>query len=726
MDNYIFLNGKPITYTENTNFFDISNGFAGGFGGSNLRINIIEIDSSNKIYVGGGFTSYNGVQQNKLIRLNADGTKDITFDISNGFGTSNGVEIHDIKIDSSNNKIYVGGDFTTFRDVSQNYLVRLNYDGTKDISFDISSGFNAGIYSMCIDSSAKLYASGGFTTYKSQSQNYLIKLNYDGTKDTSFDISTGFGFAVNHICLDSSNKLYAGGFFSTYRGLSQNRLIRLNSNGTKDATFNIGTGFDSWVHEIIINSNNKIYVGGDFTTYKGLSQNKLIRLNYDGTKDTSFDISTGFDSVVETVIESNNKIYVGGWFTSYKGLLQNRIIRLTYDGSKDTAFNIGTGFNDINRSIKLNNNKLYCGGYFSTFKGLPAPLFIRLDEYGNKNTYDITTKYLVKNINFIFTINTANSGSASDTFILPTTGSGYNFTVEWGDNTSDSYNGTPGNITHVYSTPGIKQINISGIFPRIYFNNAGDRMKIISIEQWGENNFSTMQNAFKGCGNLISLPLDPIKGPIYNDAFRECFRLCISLTRIPPSIFARCVNVTSDAFNSTFVGCNITSIPADLFKYNINLSTSAFYGTFSSCSLLTSIPTDLFRYNTLVDRFAFFITFANCTSLTTIPPYLFRYNRIVSAGGFVSTFQNCDKLQLNRNIFYADGEQSTRFSDVQSSINFDNCFDRVSFTGIQGEAPDLWNCDFGINTVIKTDCFNGAGNSVTSLSNYNSIPIDWK
>jgi hypothetical protein len=72
----------------------------------------------------------------------------------------------------------------------------------------------------------------------------------------------------------------------------------------------------------------------------------------------------------------------------------------------------------------------------------------------------------------------------------------------------------------------------------------------------------------------------------------------------------------------------------------------------------------------------------------------------VTTGGFQNTFQGCTKLQLNKNIFYADGEQGTRFLGLAS--NFNSCFQRDSFGGSQGTAPDLWECDFGETITLST------------------------
>lgn len=116
-------------------------------------------------------------------------------------------------------------------------------------------------------------------------------------------------------------------------------------------------------------------------------------------------------------------------------------------------------------------------------------------------------------------------------------------------------------------------------------------------------------------------------------------------------------------------------------------------------------------------------TFAYCSSLESVPNYLFKYNVNVSTRGFYGTFQGCDKLQLNPWIFYASGETDTRF--LNKSIDFTDCFTRYNFTGIQGTAPDLWNCDFGTGTPIRTRCYSGEGNSGTSILNYGDIPSNW-
>ena len=105
-------------------------------------------------------------------------------------------------------------------------------------------------------------------------------------------------------------------------------------------------------------------------------------------------------------------------------------------------------------------------------------------------------------IPFVTTWQTDNTGvSTNNQITIPTfPGEVYSYMVDWGDGIL-SVNET-GNATHTYSTPGQYTISITGVFPRIYFNGEGDAPKLLSIDQWGNNNWSSMEGAFYGCVNM--------------------------------------------------------------------------------------------------------------------------------------------------------------------------------------------------------------------------------
>ncbi|SEL91780.1 Por secretion system C-terminal sorting domain-containing protein [Maribacter orientalis] len=142
---------------------------------------------------------------------------------------------------------------------------------------------------------------------------------------------------------------------------------------------------------------------------------------------------------------------------------------------------------------------------------------------------------------FISTWKTDNPGVSEDNQIrIPTfPGETYNYTVDWGDGTSN--NNVTGNITHTYVTPGTYQISIIGDFPRIYFNyfpddEERDYEKLVSIDQWGEVKWSSMSNAFARCSNMDVKAIDIPD---------------LSLINNMSHMFAGCINlVGNDSFNN--------------------------------------------------------------------------------------------------------------------------------------------------------------------------------
>ncbi|MFD2100313.1 BspA family leucine-rich repeat surface protein [Flagellimonas iocasae] len=109
---------------------------------------------------------------------------------------------------------------------------------------------------------------------------------------------------------------------------------------------------------------------------------------------------------------------------------------------------------------------------------------------------------------FITTWKTDNSGTSNDNQItIPTfPGETYDYTVDWGDGTSDS--NVIGDITHTYPSSGTYQISITGTFPRIFFNESGDKDKLLNIKQWGNIQWTSMESAFAGCFNLAVAATD--------------------------------------------------------------------------------------------------------------------------------------------------------------------------------------------------------------------------
>ena len=78
--------------------------------------------------------------------------------------------------------------------------------------------------------------------------------------------------------------------------------------------------------------------------------------------------------------------------------------------------------------------------------------------------------------------------------------------VNWGDNSSQqqitSWNDS--NKTHAYAQAGHHTITLKGVAQAWYFNNSGDKDKILSVTDLGDMGWKSFESAFNGCSNLTT------------------------------------------------------------------------------------------------------------------------------------------------------------------------------------------------------------------------------
>jgi uncharacterized delta-60 repeat protein len=369
---------------------DFSFDMGTGFNDFQYLVYDIKIFPNDKILIGGGFHSYNGEQQNHLILLNPNGSKATEFNIGDGFNNSGVISL----AVQSDGKILVGGAFSEFNGETHSKLVRLNPDGSLDDTFNIGLGFNERINSIVVQPNGKILVGGFFTEFNGQPQNRLVRLNIDGTKDNSFNIGIGFDDVVISLVAQSDGKVIVGGRFSFFNGQSQNKLTRLNTDGSIDDFIEIGGGLNYDVFALELQSDGKIIVGGDFSLFNSVNCSAgLVRLNMDGSIDNEFNSNgNGFDNWVHSIdLQPDGKIIVGGNFNTYNNQPRYKLARLNYDGSLDDAFE-QTGFDDAVRVVEMQSDgKILVGGYFRYFSSELVNHIIRLygnDEMANTNELD--------------------------------------------------------------------------------------------------------------------------------------------------------------------------------------------------------------------------------------------------------------------------------------------------------------------------------------------------
>ncbi|MFT3794775.1 T9SS type A sorting domain-containing protein [Flavobacterium sp.] len=304
--------------------------------------------SDGKILIAGVFDNYNGVARSGIARINADGSLDTGFNPGTGLALSTD-NIYCMAL-QSDGKILIGGKFANFNGTPRNNIARLNADGSVDPSFNPGTGANSDVITISIQSTGKIIIGGLFTQFNATAGR-LFRLESNGTIDTSFNAG---GVGPNSYVWTSSvlpdDRIYIGGGWSNYNGTPANSLLRLNADGTRDVTYTNLRIINNAVLCHAVQPDGKIIIGGYFTSYgqTPVVTNRLVRINSDGTRDNTFNIGTGLDNYpLSLTLQPNGKVLVGGAFLNYNGTLVNRMVRLNTDGSVDTGFVAGTSMSGI-------------------------------------------------------------------------------------------------------------------------------------------------------------------------------------------------------------------------------------------------------------------------------------------------------------------------------------------------------------------------------------------
>lgn len=337
---------------------------------------------NDKYYLAGTFTTFSGVSSSRFVRLSLNGDVDTTFSSNMGTGFSAGNPTYFGF--QSDGKIVCGGNFTGFDGNTSGRIVRLNSDGSYDATFSAGTGFNAAVLALQVQSDDKIIVAGAFFDYDGNTVDYICRLNSDGSLDNTFTALPDN--TVQSIQIQSDGKYIIGGGFQNIDGNNAFYLGRLNSDGSYDSSFDTTSGFNNSVAELALQPDGKIVCGGAaFTTYSGVSASRIIRLNSDATIDTSFVYGTGFNAqVLDVHLQNDGKILASGQFTTYSGESNYKLIRLNSDGSRDTTFNNGITFaNGVLFADELSNGRIAVGAIdMSSYDGNIVYNWVILNENG--------------------------------------------------------------------------------------------------------------------------------------------------------------------------------------------------------------------------------------------------------------------------------------------------------------------------------------------------------
>ena len=361
-----------------------------------------------KIIVGGLFL---GVGGGPILRINADGSLDGTFNSQNQFGAFSGITALALQPDG---KVIVSGNLRSLDGSPAVSMARLNSNGSRDNFANSAFSYVGPVRGLALQSDGKVIAVGDFELGGNPATSAdVARLNADGTLDPSYNVGTGTlnpdrqlgGGSVSAIALQANGKAVFGGEFSHFNDARAESIMQLNPDGSRDQTFESnGPGFNNEVLALVRQPDGKLLVGflntlsasddrtGDSPRSK-LNSTRIGgigRLNSDGATDTTFTSPFDVASNVQYVaLQSDGKIIVGGSFVLIGDSNGNTIYftRLNADGTLDTTFHPPPGFGG--KAVMQTDGKILTAG--TSASGTPG--LVRLNTDGSRDDTFSTVFY---------------------------------------------------------------------------------------------------------------------------------------------------------------------------------------------------------------------------------------------------------------------------------------------------------------------------------------------
>jgi uncharacterized delta-60 repeat protein len=274
-------------------------------------------------------------------------------------------------------------------------LIRLNADGSRDLSFAPQTTGWGIIRSLVAQPDGKVVVGGILRLPGTTIPIPLLRFNADGTPDTAFNSQVANGpYALQEatsVVLQPDGKLVAA--VSSPEG-----IVRINSNGSNDATFRLVPRpvYSTGIGSLALQPDGKLLVGaldGSTTVFSGYAGH-FLRINPNGSLDTSFNAGYWLcpqrsSYILPTVqVRSNGKIVLGvNWHLSdMLPVNQQYVAQLQPNGSLDSswqfpAITFNATFSDLRATsvqVLASGEVLAAGRQCVTGAALNLPTGVRL------------------------------------------------------------------------------------------------------------------------------------------------------------------------------------------------------------------------------------------------------------------------------------------------------------------------------------------------------------
>lgn len=302
----------------------------------------VAVQGDGKLVIAGAFNAVNNQSRSNIARLHADGTLDDSF--YQGVGASLPVMCLAIQPDGG---ILLGGAFTSIHNFGRNRIARLTPLGTVDTSFNPGTGADDTVFTIALQNDGGILLGGAFQNVNSSPRARLARLASNGSLESigTFNPGSGPDGRIHCLAFQPDGKILVGGDFTSVNGSSLNRIARLNGDGSVEssATFNPGSGADGKIFGITLQADGKILAAGAFQNFNGSPFGRMVRLNADGSLDASFPFNPGADGEVDGVaLLPGGTLQLAGMFGGVNGSTSAMIARVSNNTAGSETLSLPT------------------------------------------------------------------------------------------------------------------------------------------------------------------------------------------------------------------------------------------------------------------------------------------------------------------------------------------------------------------------------------------------
>ncbi|HNX59913.1 MAG TPA: delta-60 repeat domain-containing protein, partial [Spirochaetota bacterium] len=357
----------------------------------NGSVNVAVSDGVGGWYIGGSFTSVNGITRNRIARINSDGSV-------HEFNPDCSGQVTALAVSSDAKYVYFSGNFNSVGGVPWSRIAKVSA-----ISGKLVTEWNPTInnFAEVLKISGNyLYIGGRFSTVNGTSAQCLVRVNQsDGLLD-----GTWLPNPDNYVlCLDiNSSTLYAGGSFGNIGGEERSNAAEIRLSDGTATTWNPSP--DGTVFDILFDPDFDrygVYLGGTFSKVNSVAHNRICRVSTStGDPDASW-VTLGDSSSKVMCLETfAGGLYIGGKFTSVNGQVQSNASSVLKSGAMDVLWKSGFDGSDGVESIAFNSDgsaMLVCGSISSSMSPRSNAAAYNLST-GKLTDWDPKTNGMVKAI----------------------------------------------------------------------------------------------------------------------------------------------------------------------------------------------------------------------------------------------------------------------------------------------------------------------------------------